>query len=79
MARTYHWPTDSKVLCPYYQGEDEDSVRCEGVCGARVMIMQFGGKAAKWAHTRGVCETNGWKRCPIARVVGEKYEETGSH
>jgi hypothetical protein len=53
-------------------------VRCEGVREACITVVGFRSRDERRAHMAALCTTFAFDKCPIARAVTEKYEETGS-
>lgn len=63
------------VQCPFYRGNDDVSIRCEGFTGGETVTRRFpGAKPRKTCMERKCCGRY-WD-CPVYRLVNrEKYGE----
>lgn len=62
-----------KVTCPYYMGEREKSIACEGITSGTKLNVLFASKERKKSFKRDNCES--FRRtCPIHQMLEEKYE-----
>lgn len=77
MGRSYAWHYGAaRVACPYYQGEDAGTVRCEGVGHSSVTVLHWRGAQRKRAHMDEHCRSiEGCERCPVYQMIAKKYQD----
>ena len=63
------------TVCPFFIREYSKSVSCEGLSERDEIIYKFGSEPAKNAHQRKYCFGYNFTRCPIAKVIFDKYGE----
>ncbi len=80
VARTYDAIAASQkrpVRCPYWMrsmGRD-GCVECEAPCeGGESVRVAYADRRAMARHMARYCRS-GWEACPLARIIGEKYED----
>lgn len=70
-----HYISKSAV-CPFYQQEERQKVRCEGFEKGTSMHLVFTSLEGKDKHKRECCcNEAGYKKCPIYVIVARQYEE----
>lgn len=63
----------SYVRCPFYKGENSQSIHCEGISDENTIHMIFSPANGKNAYRKKVCEKD-YNNCPIAGVINKRYE-----
>ena len=66
---------DKSVLCPFYSEEDAQMILCEGVEDNTSLHLAFGSPACLKAYKHRFCCGTKFKKCRIARMLYQKYEE----
>ena len=66
---------DKAVLCPFYKEEDSQIIFWEGVESDTTTHVAFSSKAQIKNYKHRFCECDRYKRCRIARMLLQKYEE----
>ena len=61
--------------CPFYLGEGKKGIFCEGVDGARKLIMEFKTGCQKDTYIKRHCCAVKPKDCPIYNLIMEMYDE----
>lgn len=64
-----------RVVCPYYQGENGEILRCESPIRNSEIIIAFNAASDRRIHKNNFCNTGNWKYCPIAEKNESKYEK----
>jgi hypothetical protein len=63
------------AVCPFYKHETEVTVSCEGIIGARAVVIKFGDPNKAWSHKENYCkDMDGYQRCAICKALMEKWE-----
>ena len=75
MAR-FRWTEDPDVRCPYYQGQAQSEVCCEGVRGNARIHMAFPGKQERRQYQQEFC-CRDWCRCPVAGMHNRRWGYPG--
>lgn len=60
------------VKCPFYKGEDEKTIKCEGVISDSCTQPFKNGKK-KEAHKEIYCDCYNFKNCPYHKILSKKY------
>lgn len=63
------------AVCPFYIREYKRSITCEGVGQSDEILHRFSGGQEKAEFQRRYCFGYGFYRCPVARMLWEKYEK----
>ena len=63
----------ANTICPFYIREAACSITCEGAGAAVVLMMRFPSKDEKPLWQSQYCCTFGYPRCPVAKMLLEKY------
>ena len=65
--------------CPYYQGERENAVVCEGVIAGTRCESRFRTRRDRQCYQEVVCadgeHPDDYQCCPVYRAVSRRYEE----
>ena len=61
--------------CPFYLGEGKKGIWCEGIDGAKKLIMEFKTENQKDKYIRKYCYHENPENCTIYRLLMERYEE----
>lgn len=63
----------SQAECPFYKGEDEKVIYCEGPTKGSSIQLAFAGSAD--VYKRSYCySTSCWQKCLIAQALYAKYD-----
>ncbi|MBQ8137533.1 MAG: hypothetical protein IJ174_08885 [Clostridia bacterium] len=63
-------------VCPFYLGEDERAILCEGLAAGSRSVQLFGSRGKKEEWLRSVCaNTRCDKLCPITCMQAYLYDE----
>lgn len=61
--------------CPFYGIKKGKAIRCEGISKGNSIYLTFRFEKTLVKHLQAhCCSAEGWKDCPIARMLSEKYE-----
>lgn len=63
------------TVCPYYEKEAGMSITCTGAIENSLQMNRFKSKAAKKKWQECVCSSFGYKKCPIAKMLEEKFQK----
>ena len=64
------------VVCPFYKGEEDNSIACEGMGPGMKTVMCFATKERKAVFAARKCkDMKGYKSCVYACAMMKKYEE----
>ncbi len=62
------------VVCPFYLDEEQKTIQCEGIGGARSLRLAFASGRDKREYERRFCmELEECESCPVHRILKEKY------
>lgn len=64
---------DAQVKCPYYLGEDRNTVACEGVIEGTRLVSRFMSLALKRAFMSEHCLSCFGRGCELAEYLNGKY------
>ena len=75
MGETYKSFADAEVICPFYKGVENVgfTLRCEGAIGNSILAHKFFGEQARDRHMSRYCKSFRYGKCPISRLLEEKY------
>ncbi|MBR3737525.1 MAG: hypothetical protein IKN26_02190 [Eubacterium sp.] len=66
-----HW---YKIKCPFFKGDNFNSINCEGSVEKSIIRQSFKNKIIKEGWQARYCmEVKGCEACPIHKVAYEKY------
>ena len=66
----------ANIVCPFYQNDNFNSIRCEGYYKKSSLRSIFSSKETKDKHRNSFCEKlNNYKNCPFCRLAEEKYND----
>lgn len=60
------------TLCPFYHGETERAVQCEGIPKKTVCTLCFPSLEQKLEYKKKYCEAS-YKKCPYAELLYKKW------
>lgn len=71
-------PTASNAItvkCPFYSADTEQTVRCEGICGALCVSLSYRSRREKNRHMAAYCKGYAYESCPVYRMIRDaKYQ-----
>lgn len=68
------WEEKKCVVCPFYNGEEKNRLRCESVIEGATLHIVFPTPLDKAKHRNKVCSNNTEsKKCPIFKMLCDKY------
>jgi len=74
MSKLYQSP---RAVCPFYKGEESQTVYCEGVLGASSLRLSFAdAKSAQRYKCRNCCDD--FENCAVYSVILAVYDEEES-
>lgn len=62
------------VKCPFYHGEKDSTVTCEGSIKNSTINIVLSNRTAKNGYQKDFCRRN-WQNCLIAKALMDKYKE----
>lgn len=63
----------TKAVCGYYKHEDPQMIYCKGIVEGSVVHLAFATRVQAVRFKQERCyDINGWKHCPIARMLREE-------
>ena len=65
--------TSKSALCPFYQSEVPQSLKCEGIEEGTALHVSFDSKAHKAEHKKKFC-CGKYHSCMLYKMLEEKYE-----
>lgn len=65
---------DYLIKCPYYKGNTELEIRCEGFFRGNLVGMKFRSHNRMLEYKRCRCRTMEYTQCPMAAAISKKYE-----
>lgn len=68
-------PKSAVIICPYFQRESEQKIACEGVVEDSTTLLKFCSEEEKRRHRRMYCQSYGYEKCPLAKILRRKYEQ----
>jgi len=67
---------DRDIACPFWRGEEENSISCEGLEPGMKTVCCFASKERKAGYAMRRCKNiHGYKLCRVAQALIRKYEE----
>lgn len=66
--------TSAYVECPFFHYYDSHKLCCEGVIKNSSIHLAFASPTSRREYMKSRCYEN-YKKCPIAKLLYEKYEE----
>lgn len=61
------------VKCPYYRGDIEKSIKCEGAIN-KICTQPFKSHQKKETYKEKYCCSFNYKNCPYCKMLDRKYE-----
>ena len=61
------------IECPFYMGEGDKFINCEGEDGKKYTQL-FDNNAGKSEYEKGVCSVNGGRACSHYKKINRLYE-----
>lgn len=67
------WLISDKALCPYYHGERDRRIRCEGVEGGSIRLA-FEATEERKDYGWRYCKSWDYEKCVLCQALEKKYE-----
>lgn len=64
-----------KVICPFFHDLSGHNIRCEGVIPDTKISTSFGNIRAMKRYRRKFCNTFGYEKCELCKVLQSKYDQ----
>lgn len=65
----------SGAYCPFYRYDDRSVIACEGCIKGSSIHMAFASPAVKKLYLDKVCSTKNYRRCRVAMMLEQKWED----